>query len=184
MQLHRNGLQLKGLQVSLAAVIVIALAVLFLPVSSFAADAETGKKYFTGELQFENGGPACISCHNAGNVGSYGGGSLGPDLTSGKSMFIATSWLNSDGTPVMGPIFSKRNITETEAASLKAFLSSTDGQTPANTGKGKFLITGIIGTIVMLIIFSIVWSGRYRKRCEGGTAHDALWRNYGGKGGR
>lgn len=168
---------------SLAAVMVIAMAVLFLPANSSAADAETGKKYFTGETQFENGGPACISCHNAGNLGSYGGGLLGPDLTSGKSMFMATSWLNSDGTPVMGPIFSKRNITEAEAASLKAYLQSTDGQTPANVGVGKFLITGIALTIIMLIIFSIIWSGRYRKRCAGGTAHDALWRNYGGKGG-
>ncbi len=150
-----------------------------------SGDVEAGKALFTGERSFQNGGPPCISCHNAGRLGALGGGTLGPDLTKvweQKPFLIDPNWLNSEGVPVMGPVFSRHKVTDEEVEHLKAFFSSVATESPAGGG-GKFLTGGIIGSIVMLVFFSIVWGNRYRKRCQG-TAHDALWRNYGGKGGR
>ena len=184
MQLSYEGGFWGRLQVWLVAVFIF----LLLPVAASAAgdiagsgNYKAGKAYFTGESRFSNGGPPCISCHNAG-VGKLGGGSLGPDLTNvwkEKSYFIQAAWINGETTPVMGPVFSKKNVTEDEVADLQAFFSKP---TPMPAGLHMFIGGGIVGCIVILIFFAIVWSGRYRSRCKG-TAHDALWRNYGGKGG-
>jgi mono/diheme cytochrome c family protein len=150
-----------------------------------SGDFDAGKRLFTGETRLKNGGPACISCHNAGTTAAWGGGTLGPDLTTvwvEKSFLIDANWINSEGVPVMGPIFSRKNITEEEVEHLKTFFSTVSTQTAA-TPTSKFVGWSIVGTVIMLIIFSIIWGNRYRKRNQG-TAHDALWRNYGGKGGR
>lgn len=149
-------------------------------------DYKTGKALFSGEKRFINGGPPCISCHSAG-VGELDGGILGPNLTqvySGpKRALLMTGWVNSPGLPVMGPIFSAKNITEAEMEHLRVFFSETAKQPVAASKTGTFVGAGAAGFIGIMIFFSIVWSGRYRKRNKG-TAHDALWRNYGGRGGK
>lgn len=153
------------------------------PVGDYAA----GKALFTGEKRFKNGGPPCISCHSAG-VGELGGGILGPNLTKAfadpsKNPLLSTAWVNGGGSPVMGPIFSSKNITDEEMINLRAFFKAASEKevTPASTG--KFTIIGLLGSVGILVLFSIVWSARYSKRNQN-TAHEALWRNYGGKGGR
>lgn len=150
-------------------------------------DPDVGKKLFTGEIGFANGGPACISCHTAGNM-PLGGGSLGPNLTNvyadpSKNPLLSTVWVNIPDIPVMGPIFSKKNITDDEMANLRAFFEVASMEGGGSIKTGPFAIIGIGGFIGILIVFNIIWAGRYRNRCKG-TAHDALWRNYGGKGGR
>ncbi|MCK4738383.1 MAG: hypothetical protein KAT46_00400 [Deltaproteobacteria bacterium] len=195
MELLRRSTVSLGLKPLLRAVTVAIAIVVLLPFSlliatdASAGSAKNGKSLFTGEVALANGGPACISCHIAGNTGALGGGTLGPDLTNlagdGKTMLFmggADSWVNSDGVPVMGAIFPGKKVTESELGDLVAFFESIDGQ-KASSGKTQFVIFGVAGTIGMLILFSIVWAGRYRSRNKG-TAHDALWRNYGGKGGR
>ncbi|HLC18036.1 MAG TPA: hypothetical protein VJM57_03370 [Thermodesulfobacteriota bacterium] len=157
-----------------------------------AADAEpgdylTGQMLYTGQKRFTNGGPPCMSCHNA-SVGALGGGCLGPDLTMAyadpsKNPLINAVWINNPGTPVMGPVFSNRPVTDEEAANLRAFFEQTCKGEVVPVPTGTFTIVGIGGFIGILIVFNIIWSGRYRNRVKG-TAHDALWRNYGGKGGR
>ncbi|MBE9502831.1 MAG: c-type cytochrome [Proteobacteria bacterium] len=151
-----------------------------------SGDVAAGKALFTGGQSFENGGPPCISCHSAGDsLGALGGGSLGPNLTKvweDNPYFIDVNWINDEGVPVMGSVFSRRNVTEDEVQHLQAFFASVTQQSSASY-TGKFVIISIIGAVVLLIIYSILWSGRYRKRCNN-TAHDALWRNYGGKGGK
>lgn len=148
---------------------------------------DMGKRLFTGEVRFTNGGPPCISCHSTG-IGALDGGVLGPNLTKvyadpSKNPLLNAVWINNPGTPVMGVIFSNRNVTDEEVGNLRAFFqqrSKAEKQTPPT---GAFTIIGIGGSIGFLIIFSIIWGGMYRNRNKG-TAHDALWRNYGGKGGR
>ncbi len=149
-------------------------------------DSNIGRALFTGEKSFVNGGPSCISCHSAGE-GALDGGILGPNLTQvyagPKRALLMTGWVNSPGLPVMGPVFSARNITEEEMEHLRAFFSSIATKQPAPSKTGAFVGISAAGFVGILIFFSIVWSGRYRKRNKG-TAHDALWRNYGGKGGQ
>jgi hypothetical protein len=149
-----------------------------------SGDYKAGLALFTGQRAFKNGGPPCISCHNAG-VGALGGGSLGPDLTKvwvDKSFLIDAGWINSDGIPVMGAIFSKKNVTPEEVADLQTFFHQQSTMSAA-AGSGKFVLGGIIAFVIFIIIIAAGWSGRYRNRCQG-TAHDALWRNYAGKGGK
>lgn len=151
-----------------------------------SGDVAAGRALFTGAKRLQNGGPPCISCHSAGNeLGALGGGSLGPNLTKiweNNPFFIDVNFINDPGGPVMGPLWSRRPVTEEEVQHLQAFFASV-AQQPAASSVGKFVIISIVCAVIMLIIFSILWSGRYRKRCNN-TAHDALWRNYGGKGGK
>lgn len=152
-----------------------------------AGDYNTGKMLFTGEKAFTNGGPACMSCHSAG-VGDLGGGVLGPNLTKAfadptKNALLSTGWVNGGGSPVMGPIFSNKKITDEEMTNLRAFFKAASEKETAPSQTGTFTILGLGGFVGILVLFSIVWSGRYSKRNQN-TAHDALWRNYGGKGGR
>lgn len=152
-----------------------------------AGNYNTGRALFTGEKAFKNGGPACISCHSAG-VGDLGGGVLGPNLTKAfadptKNALLSTAWVNGGGSPVMGPIFSNKKITDEEMADLRAFFKAASEKEVASSSTGTFTILGLGGFVGFLVLFSIVWSGRYSKRNQD-TAHDALWRNYGGKGGR
>lgn len=151
---------------------------------------DIGKMLYTGGKRFENGGPPCISCHNVG-VGALGGGALGPNLMLPNEKYgvgpapvnplIAAAWINSPGTPVMGPVFSRRNVTDEEVEHLKAFFNTLPAEQTSKTG--AFVGIGAAGFVGIMIFFGIVWSGRYRNRV-GGTAHEAIWRNYGGKGGK
>ncbi|MBI5888449.1 MAG: hypothetical protein HZB82_07060 [Deltaproteobacteria bacterium] len=150
-------------------------------------DASIGEQLFKGEVRLVNGGPPCISCHSI-SVGALNGGVLGPNLTKiyadpTKNGFVSDAWINGGGSPVMGPIFAEKNITEGEVNNLRAFFQKQSKGEVAGSATGGFVIIGLAGFIGILIIFSIIWAGRYSKRA-GNTAHDALWRNYGGKGGR
>lgn len=153
-------------------------------------NANVGQDIFLGIRKLKNGGPACVSCHSA-SVGSLDGGALGPNLTKvyeTKEPLLhidadGNGWANDPGIPTMGPVFSAKKITEEEMDNLRAFFAKQATQPVQSGAGGTFTIIGIIGAVVLLVFFNIVWSNRYRTRCNG-TAHDALWRNYGGKGGR
>src|SRR3989337_1037624 len=111
-----------------------------------AGDYATGKALFTGEKRFTNGGPPCISCHSAG-VGALGGGILGPNLTKAfadpsKNTLLRTAWVNGGGRPVMGPIFSSKNITDEEMTDLRAFFEAASTHEVAPASTGKFTIIG------------------------------------------
>ncbi len=184
MVLQRNGLLYKGLRMWLVGALMAVMVVALLLTPQIAAaegDPAIGEDLYTGKQRLSNGAPPCISCHNVGNPGALGGGTLGPTL-SGKEGFIMDVWINSSATPVMGSMFSKKPITAEEAQHVQAFVAQVSSQQTTD-GRPKLLIGGVVGTIILLIIFAGIWSGRYRSR-NGGTAHDDLWRNYGGKGGR
>ncbi|MDO8427550.1 MAG: hypothetical protein Q7T24_08550 [Deltaproteobacteria bacterium] len=189
----------KGLQLGLGLLLVSGLV----PMAAFAeqaaapaveaaapaeaGNANVGRALFIGAKRFTNGGPPCISCHSAG-VGELGGGILGPNLTKvyadeSKNPLINAVWINNPSTPIMGPVFSNRNVTDEEVGNLRAFFAEQAKGEVAASSTGTFTIIGLGGFVGILIAFNIIWSGRYRNRNKG-TAHDALWRNYGGKGGR
>jgi len=179
-QQAETGQPTEAVQVEAPAVAVAEAA----PVET--GDANMGRALFTGEMRFENAGPPCMSCHSAG-VGALDGGSLGPNLTKAyvdetKNPLLSTAWVNGGGSPTMGPIFMAKNITEAEMENLRAFLKAQGANDVAPSQTLTFTGIGIIGFVAILILFTIIWSGRYSKRTRN-TAHDALWRNYGGKGG-
>ena len=176
----------KGVLLALAIFLIAGTLPMVADAAIEPGSAAAGEKLFTGQTRFANGGPACISCHNA-SVGALGGGILGPDLTKvyadpSKNPLLNTAWVNNEGIPVMGPVFSRKNITDDEMTNLRSFFEQqSKGDVTSSTG--AFTIIGLGGFIGILIVFNIIWAGRYRSRNKG-TAHEALWRNYGGKGGR
>ncbi len=149
-------------------------------------NADIGRQIFTGARPLQNGAPPCISCHSI-SYGELNGGTLGPNLTKvyadeSKNPLLSSAWING-GSPTMAPIFSQRNITDEEVSHIRAFFAQQSKGAVAPSATGTFTIIGLGGFVGVLIVFNIIWSGRYRNRNKG-TAHDALWRNYGGKGGR
>jgi mono/diheme cytochrome c family protein len=51
------------------------------PASPPPGDVDAGTALFTGRRRFQNGGPACASCHSAATVPFPRGGTMAPDLS-------------------------------------------------------------------------------------------------------
>jgi len=131
---------------------------------NLAGDPATGEKLFTGQQQLANGGTSCLSCHSVNDVGSLGGGTLGPDLTQvftryGENGLNAA--LKNIAFPTMAGIFASHPITPQEQAHLTEFFKQVNQRPPApaaNTwvfpGIALALMGGLFG---MLLIF---WPGQ------------------------
>ncbi len=131
-------------------------------------DILQGRLLFAGIKKLENGGAACLSCHSVNGLGGLSGGRLGPDLTlvferlQGRRSLAA--WLLGPATETMQPLFSDKSIKQDEILALVAYLEHT-----AKTG-GKedsvallyFFLIGIIGAVLILVLFDLFWSYRFR----------------------
>jgi len=135
-----------------------------------AGDAQKGKDLFVGKVRFYNNGPACNSCHNVDMKGFISGGGLAKDLTQ------AVTRLTADGVkgiiagmpfPQMQKSYEGRPLTDAEIANLLAFLKSADtmaATVPPKNPVGKDMMTGgIVGVIVLLILFSFFWIRRKQR---------------------
>ncbi len=133
-----------------------------------AEEMNRGMDLFLGTESFLKGAPACISCHNVSNVGGFfGGGSLGPDLTTvysrlGESRGLS-AWLSSPASETMKPIFKDAQMSDSEIRALVAFFSvnGKDGVEPA-TQKASFFYTGVAAAAAILLLFGFLWRGRFR----------------------
>jgi mono/diheme cytochrome c family protein len=129
-----------------------------------AGDEDEGKRLFEGSERFEEGGPACLSCHSVGGVGALGGGQLGPDLTGAFEKYGGARGL--DGVlaavafPTMAPIFADRQLGEAERADLAAFLenAATEERVAGQAGKLVALALGVAALIALLAL--VVWRRR------------------------
>ena len=119
------------------------------------ADAATGRRLFSGTNRLENGGPACMSCHTAGDLNHLGGSGLGPDLTTvftrlgGRAGL--TAWLTNPASPTMQPIFTTRALTATEIADLTAFLEQASTEEAGGGLDGLWIMA--LGGVVALFAF-------------------------------
>lgn len=120
---------------------------------------EQGKRLFTGETDFQNGGPACSACHAVADVG---GGSMGPDLTTtyGRLGDAMITWPASMAP--MQPIFSAEPLTDAEKTDLLAFFKAkAAGPSQSASGPvGLLLGLSIIGVVVLGAITSLIWRHR------------------------
>ncbi len=130
---------------------------------SSAADAGRGGKYFTGELPFQNGGPACMACHSVPGIGFPGGGSLGPDLTTVYQTLGAgvSSVLVNVPFPTMKPIFDRHPLTAAEAGDVAAFLQTVSAARPQNFS-GRIIIVSVLCFAVVMLIMLLAWRNRIR----------------------
>ncbi len=117
-------------------------------------DVDRGRSLFVGSTRFENGGGSCSSCHEAGDVGHFGGSSLGPDLDATFANFGGeaglSTWLSAPASPTMQPIFDDRPLTETEIADLVAYLETAPERSRPRSFGDALLLGGLAGLIVLL----------------------------------
>ncbi len=129
-------------------------------------DPDWGRRLFTGEVPLENGGPACIACHEAAGVGILGGGSMGPDLTHVASRYGSeglASALEALPFPVMKEVYADRPLSPAEQAHLRAFFERVDalGRQQSMSTLWLFLAFGLGG---MALLFGVLWLGWPRQR--------------------
>ena len=128
-----------------------------------AADAAAGRKLFSGEVAFRNGGPPCVACHSVGGLGYPNGGTMGPDLT---RSFALLGELGMDATlqtlffPTMMPIFDARPLTPDEQRGLKAFLRQTQSSPQAPDITWELLLIACAGCAGLLLVGGMYWRGR------------------------
>lgn len=129
-------------------------------------DILNGRLLFSGETRLENGGPACLICHNVLNDNLIGGGLLAKDLTE------AFTRLNENGIkamvsnppfPVMRTAYDNHPVNSDETYLITAFLKFADQERYYQHHRdyqARFLYTGIAGFIVLLIVFTVIWRKR------------------------
>jgi len=133
-----------------------------------AADVARGRALFLGSTSLKGGTPPCISCHTVEGLGGFGGGHLGPDLTSvyarleGRKALGA--WLASPPSATMQPIFGKQPLDGEEVLGLVAFFKDVaqEGKDEAEPASLQFLLAGFAGAALILVIFDFLWRNRFR----------------------
>lgn len=131
------------------------------------ADRHRGQELFLGRQRLENGGTACISCHNMRGIGALGGGRLGPDLTNifekYKTRVVLSTWLTAPGTETMLPIYKAHPLRAEEIHSLVAYFESTAAEPPADASVSRmaFLLFGLFGAAAFVFGFDVIWKRRF-----------------------
>lgn len=132
--------------------------------------AAEGEALFLGRQRLQADGPPCVSCHAVKSAGSaLGGGQLGPDLTlvykrlNGQKGLEA--WLSSPASATMKPIFNKHPLKPDEISALTAFFEQTSKQAgPESAGAYRllFILLGLGGAALGLVVLGLVWKRRIR----------------------
>lgn len=132
-------------------------------------DIDEGRAIFSGRKLLKNGGPACIGCHTVNGLESIlGGGRLGLNLTRAYARLGGrkglSSWLTAPASLTMNPFFSKQPLDESEILPLVAFLKfETEQDKPESSAyMVNFLLMGIGGAVILLVIFDWLWNFRFR----------------------
>ena len=131
-------------------------------------DVARGQALFTGGQDFENGAPACISCHTTNQVGMLGGGLLGPDLTSAYARLegrkALSAWLSAPPSLVMQPVFRNQPLDGEEILALVAYLKNTaeTGEADSKPVRVEFTLAGCAVAAVILVLFDFFWRNRFR----------------------
>jgi mono/diheme cytochrome c family protein len=128
-------------------------------------NARMGRDIFVGKTPLQNGGAACLSCHNINGIGALGGGTVGKDLTEAYATFGEqglTSILRTTPFPMMTEIYAEKPLTDDETAHLLAFLGESRDTKQLTSGQSPFIfiLIGIIGLLLIVIILQTIWRGR------------------------
>lgn len=128
-------------------------------------NAETGRNIFLGKQPLQNGGPACIACHNIGGIGMVGGGTVAKDLTNTYASAGGagiTAVLKTTPFPIMRNIYKDKPFTDDEVINLVAFLkeAGSSQQTKSPQNPIVFFLFGGIGFVVVIGLFQVIWRRR------------------------
>lgn len=128
------------------------------------SDVIKGKNIFEGETKLQNGGPACIACHNVDNPNVFTGGLLAKDLTVAFSRLSAAGIdgiLRNPPFPAMIDAFVPAPLTDDEISALLAFFYYSNNvgisQTSALQNQSDLLVGLIIGLDIFIVFLLIMW---------------------------
>ena len=135
-------------------------------------DVVGGWELFTGKVRLENGGSACISCHSIKEVGMFGGGTLGPDLTAANIKYRdpeLISILQNPNFPTMATVFATQPMTNEEIVKLFALFQDSrlrNPMPPAQAGvihlDPTFFVIGVAAMLLVLMLLHLAWRNRLR----------------------
>lgn len=147
-------------------------------VSLPAGDAGNGEAIFIGGEALENGGIPCLACHTVGGVGSFGGGSLGPDLTHVYQRYGETglsSAIQNIAFPTMQGVYVAKPLTDQEVADLLAFFATADAEGKEGVATGLtslFWGAGLLGAGALFGVMAFFWP-RQRENLSDRLRRDA-----------
>ena len=135
-------------------------------------DIDSGWQIFVGSARLQNGGTACISCHSIKEVGVFGGGTLGPDLTAVNIKYQdpeLISILQNPNFPTMATVFATHQLTNEEIVKLFALFQNSKLKNPVlPTQAGivqldpKFFVIGVTAMLLVLMLLHLAWRNRLR----------------------
>jgi len=136
------------------------------------SDVSGGWQLFTGKSQLQNGGGACISCHSIKGVGTFGGGTLGPDLTGVNIKYRdpeLIAILQNPNFPTMSTVFGGRPLNDEEIVQLFALFQNAKltnpvpaSQTGFTTIDPQFFVIGVVAMLLVLALLNLAWRNRSR----------------------
>ena len=133
-------------------------------------DVDGGWQLFMGRARLQNGGTSCISCHSIKEVGVFGGGTLGPDLTAVNIKYRdpeLISILQNPNFPTMSTIFGAHALTNEEIVQLFALFQNAKLTNPVpaspagvTTLDPRFFIIGVASMLLVLALLNLAWRNR------------------------
>jgi mono/diheme cytochrome c family protein len=145
------------------------------PAPATAEQVALGGRLFEGTSRFQNRGASCNACHDVSSAAAFGGGNLSRDLTTTYSRVGAAGLrpiIASPPFPVMQRAYRDRPLTPAEVDALVAFLQHSAEQPSPGSDRtlATLLGSGAAGSVVLLLLYSAIWSGRRR-----GSVHQKLF---------
>jgi mono/diheme cytochrome c family protein len=141
------------------------------PANASNEDVIAGMHLFSGEKRFENGGPACIACHNVQHDDLFAGGLLAKDLTHVYERMGSAGVngiLSSPPFPAMASSYKDNALTEKEIFQMSAFFSkaSTDNVYQHQRAyNDNLLIYGGVGAFATFSIIVFFMFLERKRRC-------------------
>ncbi|MGH9739034.1 MAG: hypothetical protein ACRD4X_10665 [Candidatus Acidiferrales bacterium] len=124
---------------------------------------QRGELLFSGQIHFQNGGPACSACHSIAGLPFPNGGTLGPNLTheyeklgpEGTDIALKTLFF-----PTMVALYDPHPLTVMDQADLKAFLKQASSQPPSRDITPLAGVIALCGCAGLIVITWGVWRDR------------------------
>ena len=133
-------------------------------------DVDGGWQLFVGRARLQNGGTSCISCHSIKDVGMFGGGTLGPDLTAVNIKYRdqeLISILQNPNFPTMATVFATHQLSNEEIVKLFALFQDSKLRNPVPPAQAgviqldpKFFVMGVAAMLLVLMLLHLAWRNR------------------------
>lgn len=126
-----------------------------------AADVARGRDLFTGAQDLRGGGPACIGCHTTNDIGAFGGGVLGPDLSAVLERYggrrTLSTWLSAPALPTMRSVYATQPLEAEEILALVAYFQSVLERSPRDpsTARLNFILLGVGALVLVLALLEV-----------------------------